>query len=124
MGGIKKNGTAMTATGKLIAAMESEEKRLRENELRYAEKIKILSTQLDHDKKSIQLLTEKLELNQARVISCLIKSEELDKLQISYDKLKTNYETLKYEFEMNLSRVSNLEQNLFASNVIDGIIIV
>jgi hypothetical protein len=57
IGGVAKPST----NGKLIAALESEEKRLKDNELRYAEKIKSLTVQLDSEVRKSQNLSEKLQ---------------------------------------------------------------
>ncbi len=67
------------ANKKLISALGAEERRLRDNEFRYAEKIKLLSTQLETEK-----------ANGKRVLELL---KQLESTKGAYEKVKKDLET-------------------------------
>jgi chromosome segregation ATPase len=80
-----------TSTSKLIAALEAEEKRLKNNELKYAERIKALTTELQAEK------AKAVEYQNLKVLYAELKQKD-DNISPEYSKLIDQHEKLRNEF--------------------------
>lgn len=108
--------TTDAANAKLISALEAEEKRLRDNEFRYAEKIKALSTLLDNERKSAERISERLRISEDSNAKWAIEREQVKLNESSRVLLQAEFQTLtksKNELDDRNTKLSVLCSNNF-----------
>jgi hypothetical protein len=108
----KKNvGSIDAANAKLISALESEERRLRDNELRYAERVKSLSSQLEIERGGFiraQELARQMEQNTRKLVSLSekLKNAESANLNLTSQVLELNKDKNELEQKLAISVAS------------------